>query len=584
MSQIDRSQLIPDPQQPSRQPGGIQSPRPIAPAHGQQHGAAKTSPRRNQGQHQQRKQYQQHQHRSANGAGHNQGPSHTRVSNNRGPADKRSAKGKKTGGKTAFFVVLGLVAIVYIVGVVAFSQIAYPNTTIAGVDISFSNASSAATKVNSAWKHYKLTVSGDDFNWTYQPKSDEPIVDGETAAKEIISHNEAFIWPARLVDSLSGKAKTTVTTNEVNLNQDIDLSMLSNAFDQKQFEEDLGAAIDAFNEGRTGTFEASSSYDEKAGKFTIEKARSNEKLNREHVIKYAEIELASLSETVDLTKLGNDAYEPLNGTLTNDQIQAACDAANNFLGVNVTLKLNGNDAGKVDGSSVLQWISFADPANPTLDTSQISNWAADLANGFNTVGSTRWWTRADGKQCAVEGGDFGWSIDSSTLAKQVEDAINNKQTSEIEINYSQKADTFTAKGEPDWKAYIDVDLSEQHARYYDEGGNIVWEANFISGKPGEDATPEGVWQINSNDGATKLIGAKDPKTGKPKYESPVSYWMPFEGNMVGFHDATWQNDSSFDSAESYKWCGSHGCINLRLADAKALHDCIKVGLCVVVHS
>ena len=567
MSQIDRSQLIPDPQQPSRQPGGIQSPRPVAPAHGQQHGAANTSPRPNQGQHQQRQQ------RSAHGAGHNQGPSHTRVSNNRGPADNRSAKGNKTGGKTAFFVVLGLVAIVYIVGVVAFSQIAYPNTTVAGVDISFSNASSAATKVDSAWKHYKLTVSGDDFSWTYQPESDEPIVDGEAAAHEIIGSNEPLLWPSRLIASLGGKNISATKNGTIDLEQDVDLSMLSDAFDQKQFEGDLGAAIDAFNEGRSGTFEASSSHDEKAGKFTVE-----------HVIKYAEIELASLAETVDLTKLGNDAYEPLNGTLTNDQIQAACDAANNFLGVNVTLKLNGNDAGKVDGSSVLQWISFADPANPTLDTSQISNWAADLANGFNTVGSTRWWTRADGKECAVEGGDFGWSIDSSTLAKQVEDAINNKQAGEIEINYSQKADTFTAKGEPDWKAYIDVDLSEQHARYYDESGNIVWEANFISGKPGEDATPEGVWQINSNDGATKLIGAKDPKTGKPKYESPVSYWMPFEGNMVGFHDATWQNDSSFDSAESYKWCGSHGCINLRLADAKALHDCISVGLCVVVHS
>ena len=481
-------------------------------------------------------------------------------------------------------LVLGLIVIVYIVGVVAFSQVAYPNTTIAGVDVSFSNASSAATKVNSAWKHYKLTVAGDDFSWTYQPESDEPIVDGEAAAKEIINHNEAFVWPVRLVESLSGKTKTTASSNEVDLDQDVDLSMLSDTFDQKQFEEDLGAAIDEFNEGRSGTFEANSSYDEQAGKFTVEKARSNEKINREHVIKYAELELASLAETVDLSKLGNDAYEPLNGTLTDDQIQAACDAANNFLGVNVTLKLNGEDAGKVDGSSVLQWISFADPANPTLDTSQISSWAAELANGFNTVGSTRWWTRADGKQCAVEGGDFGWSIDSSSLAKQVEDAINNKQTGEIEIKYSQKADTFTAKGEPDWKAYIDVDLSEQHARYYDESGNIVWEANFISGKPGEDATPEGVWQINSNDGASKLIGAKDPETGKPKYESPVSYWMPFEGNMVGFHDATWQNDSSFDNAESYKWCGSHGCINLRLADAKALHDCIKVGLCVVVHS
>ena len=571
MSQNDRTQLIPDPQQPSRPAGGVQSPRPIAPNHSQQRGASNASQRPGQ----------QHQQHAANGNAPRQAPSHTR--GNHGAA-KKPGSSKKTGGKTTLFVVLGLVAIVYIVGVVAFSQVAYPNTTIAGVDVSFSNASSAATKVNSAWKHYKLTVSGDDFSWTYQPESDEPIVDGEAAAREIIEANESLLWPSRLVASLTGKTDAVTENETIDLDKKVDLSMLSDAFDQKQFEQDLGSAIDAFNEGRTGTFEAASSYDEEAGKFTVEKARSNEKLNREHVIKYAELELASLAESVDITKIGNDAYEPLNGTLTNDQIQAACDAANNFLGVNVSLKLNGEEAGKVDGSSVLQWISFVDPANPTLDTSQISSWAAELANSFNTIGTTRWWTRADGKECVVEGGDFGWSIDSKTLAKQVEDAINNKQTGDIEISYSNKADTFTAKGEPDWKAYIDVDLSEQHARYYDESGNIVWEANFISGLPGEDATPEGVWQINSNNGGTTLIGTKDPETGKPKYESPVSYWMPFEGNMVGFHDATWQNDKSFDDPNSYKWCGSHGCINLRLADAKALHDCIKVGLCVVVHS
>ena len=103
-----------------------------------------------------------------------------------------------SGKKTTLFVVLGLIVIVYIVGVVAFSQVAYPNTTIAGVDVSFSNASSAATKVNSAWKHYKLTVTGDDFSWTYQPESDEPIVDGEAAAKEIINHNETFFGRSAL--------------------------------------------------------------------------------------------------------------------------------------------------------------------------------------------------------------------------------------------------------------------------------------------------------------------------------------------------------------------------------------------------
>ena len=441
MSQNDRTQLIPDPQQPSRPTGGVQSPRPITPTHSTKHGSGNTSQRQNPHAYQQRQSNKATKHAPSHTQNHHKGPRRS----------ENHANGKKSGAKMTLFVALGLIVVVYIVGVVAFSQVAYPNTTIAGVDVSFSNASSAATKVNSAWKHYKLTVAGDDFNWTYQPESDEPIVDGEAAAKEIISRNEAFIWPVRLVESLSGKTKTIATSNEVDLEQDVDLSMLSDTFDQKKFEEDLGAAIDEFNEGRSGTFEANSSYDEQAGKFTVEKARSNEKLNREHVIKYAELELASLAETVDLSKLGNDAYEPLNETLTNDQIQAACDAANNFLGVNVTLKLNGEDAGKVDGSSVLQWISFADPANPTLDTSQISSWAAELANSFNTVGTTRWWTRADGKECAVEGGDFGWSVDSDALAKQVEDAINNKQTGEIEIKYSQKSDTYTAKGEPDWR-------------------------------------------------------------------------------------------------------------------------------------
>lgn len=588
MSQNDRFRSIPDPQKPTNRTtnGGIQSPRPVSSAYtNQSPRARRQSPHAAPGNtaHRQNGTQTQRAARTANVQGARIGPSSYDTS--RGTNRSHDNRGNKGSAKIAIGVVIGLVAIVYVVGVVAFSGMTYPNTKIAGVDVSFSSASGAASRVSSAWKHYKLNVTGDTFTWTYQPDSDEPIVDGEKAAQEIISKNEPFAWPMRLFSAFTGKTDTAAATSTIDLESEPDLSMLSSAFNKEDFENSLGAAIDEFNANRSGTFDAEGAYDETAGKFTVEKAQSNEKLNRDHVIKYAEIELAALSDTVDLTKLGNDAYEPLNGNLTNDNIQAACDAANTFLGVNVTLKLDGNDAGKIDGSTILQWISFADPANPTIDTSQVDTWAADFANSYNTIGTTRTWTRADGKQCAVEGGDYGWTIDSDSLAKQVADAINNKQTGEIDISYSKKGDTFTKKGEPDWKAYIDVDLSEQHARYYDENGNIVWEANFISGNPNnDDGTPEGVYYIKSNDGASTLIGAKDPTTGEPSYRSPVAYWMPFEGNLVGFHDATWQADSSFDNSEAYKSVGSHGCINLRLDDAKTLHDKISVGLCVVVHS
>ena len=54
MSQNDRTQLIPDPQQPSRPTGGVQSPRPITPTHSTKHGSGNTSQRQNPHAYQQR--------------------------------------------------------------------------------------------------------------------------------------------------------------------------------------------------------------------------------------------------------------------------------------------------------------------------------------------------------------------------------------------------------------------------------------------------------------------------------------------------------------------------------------------------
>ena len=110
MSQNDRTQLIPDPQQPSRHTGGVQSPRPIAPSRGQQRGAANVSQRPNK----------QHQQRQTNGNAPKQPPTHAR--GDRGPA-RKPAENNKSGKKTTLFVVLGLIVIVYIVGVVRFHLI-----------------------------------------------------------------------------------------------------------------------------------------------------------------------------------------------------------------------------------------------------------------------------------------------------------------------------------------------------------------------------------------------------------------------------------------------------------------------------
>ena len=71
-----------------------------------------------------------------------------------------------------------------------------------------------------------------------------------------------------------------------------------------------------------------------------------------------------------------------------------------------------------------------------------------------------------------------------------------------------------------------------------------------------------------------------PETGKPEYETLVSYWMQVTWEGVGFHDATWQ--PAF-GRQLYWDIGSHGCINMPLDMAGALYGMIYTGMPVVMH-
>ena len=63
------------------------------------------------------------------------------------------------------------------------------------------------------------------------------------------------------------------------------------------------------------------------------------------------------------------------------------------------------------------------------------------------------------------------------------------------------------------------------------------------------------------------------------YETPVSYWMPFNGN-IGMHDANWR--SSF-GGDIYQTNGSHGCINMPVNKAKEIYGYVEKNMPVVCY-
>lgn len=488
------------------------------------------------------------------------------------------AKKKGHAGAIALGVFGSALVIAYGAGAIAFHNFYYPNTQIAGTDVSLMTQDAAISKVKSALGSYKLTITGNSFSVTYKPDSTDMLIDAESATKTALDANEPLIWPVRLFESLTAPTRAQAETKGSGSDNAVELPQ---GFDTQALYAQVDAAVDQYNQGKSGVFDTASAYDEASGQFSAEKALSNIKLDKDKVRALAEKAVASLSTSVEVT---DEDFAPLSGSLTKEQVASGVDAANQLIASTDTFKIAGNEVAALDSKTLASWIVFGQDATPSLDTEKLTAWAKDLAAKLNTVGTQRTYTRADGKQITVSGGSYGWSVDTAALTSAVQQAVANKQASTIDIPTKTTADSWAGAGQRDWGAYIDVDLAEQHARFYDASSNIVWESGFISGNVNKgNGTPTGIWKINTNNGASTLIGKTDPATGEPEYKTPVNFWMPFEGNAVGFHDASWQSTANFSNPEAYKTVGSHGCINLPPEKAEELHNLIKVGLCVVVH-
>ena len=125
---------------------------------------------------------------------------------------------------------------------------------------------------------------------------------------------------------------------------------------------------------------------------------------------------------------------------------------------------------------------------------------------------------------------------------------------------------------------IIVDISDQML-YYFKGDKTILNVPVVTGMKSKHDTPLGNYTLYTSSKETNryLRGYNDDGT---KYNAYVSYWMPFNGG-VGFHDATWRSTSEFNKNQ-YKNDGSHGCVNMKLADAKVLYENTKSNTAVTV--
>lgn len=118
---------------------------------------------------------------------------------------------------------------------------------------------------------------------------------------------------------------------------------------------------------------------------------------------------------------------------------------------------------------------------------------------------------------------------------------------------------------------MEIDLSAQHL-YFIKDGTVIMESPLVSGNMSRGwGTPGGVFGLTYKTRNAVLRGAD--------YATPVSYWMPFNGN-IGMHDAGWRG--SFGGT-IYQTSGSHGCVNLPPNKAKEIYGYVEKNMPVVCY-
>ena len=318
----------------------------------------------------------------------------------------------------------------------------------------------------------------------------------------------------------------------------------------------------------------------KDGSFSIIEETLGSKFNIEELVKNIKVALSEGKQQLDVTK-ANGYVKPQ--VYKDDQdLNNQLKAANEYCLSAITYTTPKGKEIALDGSTLITWLSKQDDGSYTKDESvfkeKLTAFVKELASQYNSIGATRTFTGKDGQSHTVSGGTYGFRVSTDSEVSALLKMINENKS---ENNRIPEHTGQLPSGENGGlgTTYLEINITKKHL-WFVKDGSVVLESDFVSGKESDPTrlTPSGTYYIYNKERNRVLRGTKQPN-GKYEYESPVSYWMPFNKG-IGLHDASWRSTFGRDI---YINSGSHGCINLPTGFAGSLYSQIYVNLPVVVY-
>lgn len=446
-------------------------------------------------------------------------------------------------------IVFAVIVVIYIGMSVFFMSHFYFRTTLNGNSVS----GYSSNKVHDSWKedidNYSLKIVESDGTESELLGADiDLVLQWDDTIKNMISKQNGFEWPIKLFKPDNLTSEAIVTFDEDKLDTVIDGFSFMDESKQKM-------PVDA----------TVSEYDEDNG-FTLVESVPGTAINKPILKKAVEAALYGLTDTYQIAE-GNGYLTP-EVTNDNEKLLSAIETMNKYTDSVIEYEI-GSEEETLDASTFADWISINDKLKIEIDEEKVAEFIDEMEAKYNTYGQTKSLATSYGTTINVGNCHYGWQIDPELEAEAIVNDIKGGEKVTRDFNYKYTAASHS--GNDYGNSYVEINLTAQHLFLYKDG-NLVTESDFVSGNVSKgNATPTGVFGVTYTQ--------KDATLRGDNYATPVSFWMPFNGN-VGMHDATWR--SSFGGS-TYKRSGSHGCINLPYSAAQTIFNTVSAGYPVFVY-
>ena len=456
---------------------------------------------------------------------------------------KKLFKSKGTGNVIIF---IALILLIYLLISIYFSKHSFFNTVINGVDVSLKTHEDIELIIRNHVKDYKLQLAerngeieeiiGRDIGMVYNEKN---------SIDKVYPGRSSFKWIISLLTEQKYYVGDLFVYNKENLENKIS---------------GLNCLNTDIIEPKNVRFKYTN------GSYKVIDEVYGNKIIKDEL--YEDIEMSILKGVRKLDLNENLCYENPRFTLSSEETLETKNLLNEYVKAKITYKF-GSEKETLDGNIISEWLSVNKNLKAVINEIAVMRYVKELSKKYDTVGIARNFKTSLGKIVEVSGGLYGWKINREAETKALLENIKHGNVFEKEPIYTQKA-LYRAENEIG-NTYVEVNITRQHLWFY-KNGKLITQGSVITGNPNRGhSTVLGTYMLNYKQKGATLTG--------PGYEAPVTYWMPFFGN-IGIHDASWRYSFGGDI---YMRRGSHGCINAPIYLAKTIYDNIKEGTPIICY-